>query len=78
MPDGFDPNEMYQSRVPTIQTLVALGFQPLSQVKINQLRGKIRSVILDDIVVEQMLRLNSYSYRGSAKSWALEQEILRT
>ncbi|TCP38774.1 type I restriction endonuclease subunit R [Rhodovulum marinum] len=72
MLDGFDPSEKYQSQIPAIQTLVALGFQPLSQVKVDQLRGKPRSVILDDIVVEQMLKLNSYSYRGKSYSFDLE------
>ena len=29
MPDGFDPSEKYQSQIPAIQTLLALGFQPV-------------------------------------------------
>ncbi|MDF1871980.1 HsdR family type I site-specific deoxyribonuclease [Vannielia sp.] len=79
MLDGFDPSEKYQSQIPAIQTLVALGFQPLSQAQADQLRGKTRSVILDDIVVEQMLKLNSYSYRGKSYAFDLEDahEALR-
>lgn len=76
---GFNPAEKYQSQIPAIQTLVALGFQPLSQGQVDQLRGKPRSVILDDIVVEQMLKLNSYSYRGQSYAFDLEDahEALR-
>ncbi|WP_298865208.1 HsdR family type I site-specific deoxyribonuclease [uncultured Sulfitobacter sp.] len=75
----FDPAEKYQSQIPAIQTLVALGFQPLSQAKINQLRGKTRSVILDEIVIEQMLKLNNYSFRGKSYAFDLEDahEALR-
>ncbi|MDG3040711.1 type I restriction endonuclease subunit R [Roseicyclus marinus] len=78
-PQGFNPAEKYQSQIPAIQTLVALGFQPLSQARVDQLRGKPRNVILDDIVVEQMLKLNSYSYRGKTYSFDLEDahEALR-
>lgn len=76
---GFNPAEKYQSQVPAIQTLVALGFQPLSQAQVDALRGKTRNVILDDIVVEQMLKLNSYSYRGKSYAFDLEDahEALR-
>ena len=76
---SFDPTEKYQSQIPAIQTLAALGYQPLSQAKVDQLRGKTRSVILDDIVVEQMLKLNNYSYRGKSYAFDLEDahEALR-
>lgn len=76
---GFNPAEKYQSQIPALQTLVALGFQPLSQTKVDRLRGKTRSVILDDIVVEQMLKLNSFSYRGKSYAFDLEDahEALR-
>lgn len=75
----FDPAEKYQSQIPAIQTLVALGFQPLSQGQVDQLRGKSRNVILDDIVVEQLRKLNSYSYRGKSYAFDLEDahEALR-
>lgn len=76
---GFDPAEKYQSQVPALQTLIALGFRPLSQAQVNALRGKQRDVVLDDILVEQMLRLNSYSYRGKEYAFDLEDahEALR-
>ncbi len=76
---GFNPAEKHQSQIPAIQTLVALGFKPLSQAQVDGLRGKTRNVILDDIVVEQMLKLNSYSYRGKSYAFDLEDahEALR-
>ncbi|MEO1537903.1 MAG: HsdR family type I site-specific deoxyribonuclease [Pseudomonadota bacterium] len=78
-PQGFNPTEKYQSQIPAIQTLVALGFKPLSQAQVDMLRGKTRNVILDDIVVEQMLKLNSYNYRGKSYGFDLEDahEALR-
>lgn len=76
---GFNPAEKHQSQVPAIQTLVALGFQPLSQAQVDGLRGKTRNVVFDDIVVEQILKLNSYSYREKSYSFDLEDahEALR-
>ncbi|GLS37830.1 DEAD/DEAH box helicase [Mesorhizobium tianshanense] len=76
---GFDAAEKYQSQVPALQTLVALGFKPLSQAEADRLRGKPRNVVLDDILVEQMLKLNRFSYRGKEYPFDLEDthEALR-
>jgi len=69
---GFDPTEKYQSQVPAIQALVALGFTPLSQVDADKLRGKERNVVLDDILIDQLSKLNSFSYRGKEYPFDLE------
>ena len=69
---GFDPAEKYQSQVPAIQALVALGFTPLSQSTADKLRGKSRNVVLDDILIEQLLKLNRFSYRGKDYPFDLE------
>lgn len=61
---GFDPAEKHQSQIPAIQTLIALGFRPLSQAEADKLRGKARNVVLDDVLVEQMLRINRFTHRG--------------
>ncbi|MGQ4878874.1 type I restriction endonuclease subunit R [Billgrantia sp. LNSP4103-1] len=76
---GFDPTEKYQSQVPAIQTLVALGFAPLSQTEADKLRSKPRNVVLDEILIEQMLKLNAYTYRGKSYPFDLEDahEALR-
>lgn len=59
----FNAAEKYQSQVPALQALVALGFEPLSQSQAERLRGKRRNVLLDDVLVEQMQKINSFSYR---------------
>lgn len=69
---GFDPAEKYQSQVPAMQALVALGFTPLSQSKADKLRGKSRNVVLDDILIEQLLKLNSFTYRSKDYPFDLE------
>lgn len=76
---GFDPSEKYQSQVPAIQTLVALGFKPLSQAQADKLRDKPRNVVLDEILVDQLLKLNSFTYRGKKYKFDLEDahEALR-
>jgi type I site-specific deoxyribonuclease, HsdR family len=61
---SFDAAEKYQSQIPAIQTLIALGFRPLSQAEADKLRGKARNVVLDDVLVEQMLRINRFTHRG--------------
>jgi len=76
---GFNPAEKYQSQVPALQTLVALGFEPLSQLAADKLRDKPRNVILDEVLLEQMLRLNSFTYRGKAYPFDIQDshEALR-
>jgi type I restriction enzyme, R subunit len=75
----FNAAEKYQSQIPAIQTLIALGFKPLSQAQADKLRGKARNVVLDDVLIEQMLRINSFSYRGKDYPFTLEDahEALR-
>lgn len=68
----FNPAEKYQSQIPAIQTLVAVGFKPLSQAEADRLRGKPRNVVLDEIVVDQLLKLNRFSYRGREYPFDLE------
>jgi len=61
----FNPAEKFQSQVPALQMLVGLGFQPLSQGEAVLLRGGgRRNVLLTDVLAEQLLKLNSYKFRG--------------
>lgn len=75
----FNAAEKYQSQIPALQTLIALGFKPLSQSQADKLRGKPRNIVLDDILVEQMLKLNAFTYRGKEYPFDLEDayEALR-
>lgn len=61
----FDAAEKHQSQIPALQLLVALGFKPLSQAEALALRGgRLRNVVLDDILAEQLLRINRFSHKG--------------
>lgn len=75
----FNAAEKHQSQIPAIQTLIALGFKPLAQLQANKLRGKARNVVLDDILVEQLLRINKFTHRGKDYPFDLEDahEALR-
>ena len=71
--DIFDAAEKYQSQIPAMQMLVALGFEPLSQAEALRLRGgRLRSVVLDDVLADQLLKINRYTYRGREYGFDLE------
>src|SRR6056297_309559 len=70
---GFDPREKHQSQVPALQLLVALGFKPLSQEEALRLRsGRLRNVVLDDVLAEQLMRINRFTHRGREYAFDLE------
>lgn len=61
----FIPAEKYQSQIPALQMLVALGYTPLSEAEALAARGgRLRNVTLDDVLAEQLLKINSFSHRG--------------
>lgn len=69
----FDAAEKHQSQVPALQLLVALGFTPLSQEESLRLRGgRLRNVVLDDVLAEQLMRINRFTHRGREYSFDLE------
>ncbi|ALG90016.1 MULTISPECIES: type I restriction endonuclease subunit R [Actibacterium] len=69
----FDAAEKHQSQVPALQLLVALGFTPLSQEEALRLRGgRLRNVVLDDILAEQLMRINRFTHRGREYGFDLE------
>ena len=73
MPDGFNPAEKHQSQIPAVQLLVAMGFQPLSRDEALRLRGgRQRNVILDDVLVQTLMRLNRFTHRGRDYGFDLE------
>ena len=70
---GFDPREKYQSQVPALQLLVSLGFSPLSQDEALRLRGgRLRNVVLDDVLADQLMRINSFTHRGRNYAFDLQ------
>lgn len=70
---GFDAAEKHQSQIPALQLLVALGFTPLSQAEAVGLRGgRLRNVVLDDVLADQLLKSNRFTHRGREYSFDLE------
>ena len=70
---GFDAREKHQSQIPALQLLVALGFTPLPQAEAVRLRGgRLRNVVLDDVLADQLLKINSFTYRGREYPFDLE------
>ena len=68
----FDAAEKHQSQVPALQLLVALGFKPLSQEEALRLRGgRLRNVVLDDVLAEQLMRINRFTHRGVEHEFVL-------
>lgn len=71
--ETFNSSEKHQSQVPALQLLVALGFTPLSQEEALRLRGgRLRNVVLDDILAEQLMRINRFTHRGREYGFDLE------
>ncbi|PAU95454.1 type I restriction endonuclease subunit R [Paracoccus salipaludis] len=69
----FNAAEKHQSQVPALQLLVALGFKPLSQEEALRLRGgRLRNVVLDDVLAEQLMRINRFTHRGREYAFDLE------
>ncbi|TYO91168.1 type I restriction endonuclease subunit R [Oceanicella actignis] len=69
----FNAAEKYQSQIPAMQMLVGLGFTPLSQEEALRLRsGRLRNVVLDDVLAEQLMKINRFTYRGREYSFDLE------
>ena len=69
----FNPTEKHQSQIPALQLLVALGFTPLSQKEALALRGnRLSNVLLDDILADQLLKINRFAHRGREYHFDLE------
>lgn len=69
----FNAAEKHQSQIPALQLLVALGFTPLSQAEAVHLRGdRLRNVVLDDVLADQLLKINSFTHRGRDYPFDLE------
>jgi len=65
MSQGFRFNEKYLSQIPALQLLVSLGYEYLpSQEVQKQRRGKLSNVLLEDILAEQLQKLNRIRFKG--------------
>lgn len=66
----FHTTEKYVSQVPAMQALIAFGYTPLSQAETEKKRGKLHRVLLEDVLAEQILRINRFTYRGEEHSFS--------
>ena len=58
---------------PTLPHLATLGYTPLSHRDAHRHRGgRLRNVLLDDILADRLLAINSFSYRGRRYRFDLE------
>ncbi len=77
---SFNPTEKYQSQIPAVQLLVNLGFEPLSQKQVEQLRSRKQDqVLLEDILEERLLKLNQFIVKNQTHLFDLAdaQEAIR-
>ncbi len=62
---GFQFNEKYLSQIPALQELIALGYEYLTPVQALAMRGgKKSNVVLENILREQLKKLNHINYKG--------------
>ena len=67
---SFDATKNYQSQIPALQFLVALGFTPLSQKETLARRSeRLRNVTLDGVLAEQLLRINRFTHIPDSGFW---------
>ncbi|MDX1975200.1 MAG: type I restriction endonuclease subunit R [Rickettsiales bacterium] len=66
----FHTTEKYVSQVPAMQALIAFGYTPLSQAEAEKKRGKLHRVLLEDVLAEQILRINRFTSRGEEHSFS--------
>jgi type I restriction enzyme R subunit len=63
--EGFRFNEKYLSQIPALQLLMGLGYQYLSPAQaLAQRQGKAGNVLLEQILREQLKRINRIQYKG--------------
>jgi type I restriction enzyme R subunit len=61
----LNTTEKYLSQVPAILALMRMGYQCLPQQTAEKMRGGLRKVLLENILAEQILKLNKFTYHGA-------------
>ncbi len=75
--DSFRFDEKYLSQIPALQVLVNLGYQYLTPAEALAARGgKAGNVLLDEILREQLKRLNRIQHKGG--SYLFSEENLQS
>ena len=60
----FEDKEKYLSQIPAVQGPHAFRLSLSSQGTLESKRGRLRQVILEDILAEQILSINRFTHRG--------------
>lgn len=66
---SFNTTEKYVSQVPAVQALMRFGYAYLPQAAAEAQRGKLSRVLLEEVLGEQTLKLNRFTYRGQTYSF---------
>ncbi len=62
---ALESKEMYVSQISTVQALMRFGYKCLPQAEAEKRRGKLRNVLLEDVLAERIIALNAFTYRGA-------------
>ena len=61
-----DYREIPTSQIPAMRLLANLGFKPLTPEEVMlERKGKLANVLLEDILLSQLRRLNSFTHKGT-------------
>ncbi len=70
MPHKDDYNEENISKIPALEVLQGLGYIYIAPKEAKVMRGNLYSVLLTDVLREQLDTLNSYEYKGTAYTFS--------
>ncbi len=56
--------EVHTSQVPALVMLAAMGWEILPQSECEAHRGRTSRVLLESVLIDQLLKINRYTYRG--------------
>ena len=56
--------EVHTSQVPALVMLAAMGWEILPQSECEAFRGRTSRVLLESVLIDQLLKINRYTYRG--------------
>lgn len=75
--EGFRFNEKYLSQIPALQVLVNLGYEYLTpEAALAARGGKLGNVILDEVLRENLKRINRIQHRGG--EYRFSEENIQT
>jgi len=70
VPNVKDYDEINISQIPAIEVLKGLGYTYIPPEVAEMKRGNLYNVILKDILYNQLVKLNSYEYKGKNYSFS--------